>query len=686
MGLENLSLQEKRHKVRNAGIVKELPLARLNPTRACYPGTWLWTLIDIICGSLGTSRNPVPPETRYLKKPMTRHQLSLRASNGGTVRQPALLTVIAVLLLNSQAWVQAQPCPTSLTATPSHALGTVDLNWAPPATGTLIDEFQLLRNGATIAVLDATATQFTDDGSGLESGRHHILDYHLVTVVPPTGTTCLPVRVRTLLSTGDVRHFDDFNNYADDNQLALEGWAIRDVNLPLEDSAWTVTNPLSRVNPPRFDGTQTTGGFVISDSDFGGATNQNPIGSGMSHDLWSPAFDCTSMSQVHLHAAVSAVLNNNGQAVFDIDVTVDGGATWTNLFRRVAPMRTTSPPVASVDNADSYFGAVHVDLTEQAAGQSSVRVRFRHFEPNWDWWIAIDDFLIDDVDGDAGGSEVLLESEDFSGGIPVEWTVQATNAGSFNTWNADDPCLRSIVNNNNGNFPYLDGRAVHRLGDAFAILDSDCNPDPSENERLVTPVVDCSGQSRVFLHFSSEYLPYFEDVPSVLVSLDGGDTWEPEPIYVLADDALFVPGEDPMFGELVFEEPRAAGESQVAFAFSYVSPGNQWWWAIDDVSITAGDPGVAGEIFRRGDCNTDGGFNIADCVFLLAGLFSGGEASSCTAACDCNDDGSINIADAVFGLANLFSGGPVPPEPGPIDCGPDPTDDPLDCTTPASCI
>ena len=86
--------------------------------------------------------------------------------------------------------------------------------------------------------------------------------------------------------------------------------------------------------------------------------------------------------------------------------------------------------------------------------------------------------------------------------------------------------------------------------------------------------------------------------------------------------------------------------------------------------------------FRRGDSNGDGGFNIADAVFLLAGLFSGGPASACADASDANDDGGVNIADAIYKLATLFSGGPALPTPGSVDCGPDPTDtDALDCAS-----
>jgi len=82
-------------------------------------------------------------------------------------------------------------------------------------------------------------------------------------------------------------------------------------------------------------------------------------------------------------------------------------------------------------------------------------------------------------------------------------------------------------------------------------------------------------------------------------------------------------------------------------------------------------------VFRRGDANQDGGFNIADQIFLLAALFSGGAPCLCPDSCDQNDDGGVNIADAIYGLAALFSGGPAPGDPGPTNCGPDPSDDGL---------
>ena len=107
-----------------------------------------------------------------------------------------------------------------------------------------------------------------------------------------------------------------------------------------------------------------------------------------------------------------------------------------------------------------------------------------------------------------------------------------------------------------------------------------------------------------------------------------------------------------------------------------------------DSLVDCDDPDCAvfcnpgGVQFRRGDVNSDGARNIADAIYLLGFLFSGGEEPSCMDAGDVNDDGAGNIADAIYLLGFLFSGGPDAPAPG-DNCGLDPTDtDPLDCAVP----
>ncbi len=90
--------------------------------------------------------------------------------------------------------------------------------------------------------------------------------------------------------------------------------------------------------------------------------------------------------------------------------------------------------------------------------------------------------------------------------------------------------------------------------------------------------------------------------------------------------------------------------------------------------------------FRRGDCNGDGLFNIADPIFLLGALFAGGDPSTCLDACDSNDDQLENIADAIFTLNALFADGPQPSDPAPDGpCGSDKTDDTLGCAEYSAC-
>ncbi len=475
-------------------------------------------------------------------------------------------------------------CPAQFLARADSLTGQVTLSWQSTPGGAV--GYELFRNGASLALLAGDATSYVDrpDLAGLVG--HPAFDYELIAATARPGASCPPLVARAVLSTGDVRLAEDFDDYASDAALLASGWSVIDVSNPLENSTWTVTNPAGKSNPPTFDGRPSAGRFLISDSDLGGAAVGNPPGSGMSHDLRSPPIDCQGLAQVWLHLDCSAQLNNNGEAVFDIDVSADpAGLIWQNVFRRVAPARSL-PPFATHQNADGFFGRLNVDLTAQAAGQASVRFRLRHFEPNWDWWIAVDNIIVDDVDLGSGGALQLFASEGFANGIPGAWTLVGLNSGT-ETWHTTDKGLRYLAGS-------VSERGVNRIAHPgptpdFAMLESDANPDPIENEHLITPAIDCSTMGAVYLHFQSETV-VSTATQEVLLSLDGGLTFEPEPLFSYSTGALLDPGEEPFYAERVIAAPRAAFEGNVAFAFRFASPGNTWWWAVDEVRVT-GTPG-----------------------------------------------------------------------------------------------
>ncbi|MCZ6795057.1 MAG: hypothetical protein O7J95_15750, partial [Planctomycetota bacterium] len=388
---------------------------------------------------------------------------------------------------------------------------------------------------------------------------------------------------------------DDFEAYFNDLEFEdLGDWQIHEVNDPLEIAArWTITNPGGRSHPPTENGTPSgvlPEQFLISDSDWGPGPNAGQVdgqGTGRSHDVWSPSFSVAG-DVAWIHMDCSAQLNNNGTVVFDVDVSLDAGKTWTNAFRRVAPSRTV-PPLPTPENSSGFFGRLHVDISGIAANQDAVMFRLRQFEPDWDWWIAVDNVLVDDQPPPQGGAVTMLPREDFEGGIPGNWRVESFAAPpneGVNTWNTQDPCMRSIVRWNNTQFPYLDGRSLNRLEGSFAIIDSDCDPDPAEDEWLITPALDLTEAEAVFLHYKDEIIPSGA-IQEVLLSLDGGQSYEVEPIFQYDVNSLFDGGEDSMFAERVFEIPAAAGQSNVAVAFHYQGGGNEWWWAVDDVTVTA---------------------------------------------------------------------------------------------------
>ena len=83
-------------------------------------------------------------------------------------------------------------------------------------------------------------------------------------------------------------------------------------------------------------------------------------------------------------------------------------------------------------------------------------------------------------------------------------------------------------------------------------------------------------------------------------------------------------------------------------------------------------------VFRRGDWNQDGQFNLSDAISLVDYLFRGGERFPFTKAGDADDSGRLNITDPIRIVLHLFRGGAAPAAPFPA-CGKDPTGDSLSC-------
>lgn len=167
----------------------------------------------------------------------------------------------------------------------------------------------------------------------------------------------------------------------------------------LEDNAGT--GVLWRFDDPQARGNLTggMGPFAIIDSDNASSKNVDAI-------LRSPGLDLSDETAAMLEFKYDfRWYTYNKNEVADVDVSPDGGTTWTNVWRR-SGANDRGPQTA------------RVDISALAAGESDVRVRFHYYEANYEWWWQVDDVFIG-----------LIECNPPMGGLIVGEVVDA-NTGA----------------------------------------------------------------------------------------------------------------------------------------------------------------------------------------------------------------------------------------------------------------
>ena len=168
----------------------------------------------------------------------------------------------------------------------------------------------------------------------------------------------------TCAAKGYGFHYDgtseDFTGWT--GTTAQDGWTITDAKG--NGQTWGFDNPGNRAAPAGSDGD-----FAIIDSDH--------FGSGNSQDssLVSPVVDLSSQTAPEL--GLDTDYNGISGQVADVDLSTDGGTTWTNVWERTT---------------DDLTGHLDVPLPA-AAGQSAVQVRF-HFTATWGWWWIVDNAFV----------------------------------------------------------------------------------------------------------------------------------------------------------------------------------------------------------------------------------------------------------------------------------------------------
>ncbi|WP_327028499.1 S8 family serine peptidase [Micromonospora sp. NBC_01740] len=179
-----------------------------------------------------------------------------------------------------------------------------------------------------------------------------------------TANVAVPVQTNACTTAPGYRFGSDGEYETFDGSAVPAGWSV--VDHAASGQVWKFTDDGARGNL-----TGGTGNFAIVDSD--------EYGSGGKQDtsLVSPVVDLTGVTAPVIR--FNQDYNWLGSDRADVDLSLDGGTTWTNVLRQAADVR--GPKVTEV-------------AIPQAAGQAQARVRFRYYDASYEWWWSIDNVLI----------------------------------------------------------------------------------------------------------------------------------------------------------------------------------------------------------------------------------------------------------------------------------------------------
>jgi uncharacterized repeat protein (TIGR01451 family) len=277
----------------------------------------------------------------------------------------------------------------------------------------------------------------------MEAGKSY---YGLVVLGPPEAPSVkeIPIYIHRLADSAyiekevnyeltfpgsELKYTIDLYNLSD--PMAVFGFAD-----PIPDNTTFVTVEMScfpmSLFAENFEGSWPPAGWsVVVNGDAGGFWNTNTYwgnvnvtgGTGQSADadsdawgygaghmdteLWSPPIDLTAAPAPIELSFMSNFQDNAGSGDAWLDVSTDGGGTWTNLY-----YQTTDDP--------SMTTGVRRDIDLSAYAGQTIRLRWHYDdEGDWAWWWQIDDVMVTAMDCPVITYDPVADEVVYNGELPL---------------------------------------------------------------------------------------------------------------------------------------------------------------------------------------------------------------------------------------------------------------------------
>ncbi len=260
---------------------------------------------------------------------------------------------------------------------------------------------------------------------------------------------------------------------------------------------------------------------------------------------------------------------------FKITLANDGSTTLTGVSATLSSStpgvlivdgQASFPSIAAGSTATSHAPHVTVQLPEDLACGSALQFALAIASDQGVWNPSFTQTIGLAV---TGGSLAL--SEDFSSGIPASWNV-VDGGGAGETWYADDATDPGGCANTDPAAP-IAGR--------WAAVDSDCaGSGVAFDEQLVTPAIDLTAAATATVEFDHWFRQFQTEIADLdLRSSATGGAWVNLRRWTGASTA------NPQH-ETVDLTALAAGATNVQVRWRYYAADFEWFWYVDNVSIS----------------------------------------------------------------------------------------------------